>query len=183
MSWRKWLGLEEEPKKIEERTPQTLQVGDVVSYQDENYIVEQRVEYHGDGGDVWWDFLVVNPKEKFWLGVVEDEGLELTLYHNVGYRPPMPPPTELEYEGEKFHRSEYGFADAIIKKKSRLTNTGRVEYWDYDAESGKSMSVERWGINEVKEDQSRMTGTITCSIGTPIKPYMVTIFPGNPDDQ
>src|SRR5512133_3283034 len=120
VSWKKWFGIEDEPKKVEERTPQTLQVGDVVSYKDEDYIVEQRIEYHGDGGDVWWDFLVVNPKDKYWLGVVDDEGLELTLYHEIPFHPEMPPPTRLEWDGEQFARSEYGFADAVINRKSKV---------------------------------------------------------------
>jgi len=179
MSWRKWFGLEKEPERVEERTPQTLQVGDVVSYSDEDYIVEQRIEYHGDGGDIWWDFLLVNPRDKYWLGVVEDEGLQLTLYHDIPFYPDMPPPTSLNYEGESFKRIEYGFANAMIQKKSKLTHTGRVEYWDYESESGKQLSLERWGINEVKADQSRMTGTIHTSLGEIIKPYQIRIYPGS----
>lgn len=181
MSWKKWFGLEEQPKKVEERTPQTLQVGDVVSYKDGDYTVEQRIEYHGDGGDVWWDFLVVNPMDKYWLGVVEDEGLELTLYHDVPFHPDMPPATKLEYEGEEFTRSEYGFADAVINKKSKQTVAGRVEYWDYESETGKRLSIERWGRNEVRDDQSQMTGTVQASVGEVIKPYQIEIYPGNPE--
>lgn len=181
MSWRKWLGMEDEPKKVEERTPQTLQVGDVVSHAEEDYIVEQGIEYHGDGGDVWWDFLLVNPKDKYWLCVVEDEGLELTLYHDIPFHPDMPPATTLTYQGEAYRRSEYGFADAIIKKKSKLSTTGRVEYWDYESESGKQLSIERWGINEVREDQTQMTGMVHSSLGENIKPYQISIFPGQPE--
>ncbi|MCL4369394.1 MAG: DUF4178 domain-containing protein [Chloroflexi bacterium] len=181
MSWRKFFGMEKEPEKIEERTPQTLQVGDVVSYHDEDYFVEQRIEYHGDGGDVWWDFLLVNPQDKYWLGVVEDEGLALTLYHDVPFHPHMPPSDPLSYQEEEYHRTEYGFANAILKKKSKLSTTERVEYWDYESESGKQLSIERWGDNEVREDQSQMTGTIHCSIGETIKPYQITIYPGNPE--
>ncbi len=183
MSWRQWFGLENEPKKVEERTPQTLQVGDVVSYKDDDYMVDQRIEYRGDGGDVWWDFLLTNPKDNYWLGVVEDEGLVLTLYHSVPFHPDMPPPVHLEYQGEKYSRSEYGFADAVIRKKSKLTTSGRVEYWDYESETGRALSIERWGVNAVKEDQSQMTGTVQCSIGDVIKAYQITIFPGNPQDQ
>lgn len=183
MSWWKKLMGEDEPRKAEERTPQTLQVGDVVSYKDEDYIVEQRIEYRGDGGDVWWDFLLVNPKDKYWLGVVEDEGLVLTLYHDIPFHPDMPPPTKLEYQGEQFSRKEYGFADAVINKKSKMTTAGRVEYWDLESESGKQLSIERWGRNEVREDQSQMTGTTQCSLGEVIKPYQITIYPGKPEDQ
>jgi len=179
MSWRKWLGLEKEQERIEDRTPQTLQVGDVVSFGDEDYVVEQRIEYHGDGGDIWWDFLLVSPNDKCWLGVVEDEGLELTVYHAIPFHPEMPPANPLSYNGEQFHRAEYGFADAIIKKKSRLTTSGRVEYWDYESESGKQLCIERWGVNEIKEDQSQMTGTIQSYIGEIIKPHQIRIFPGS----
>lgn len=179
MNWRKWFGIEKEPERIEERTPQTLQVGDVVSYDGENYIVEQRIEYRGDGGDVWWDFLLVNPKDKYWLGVVEDEGLELTLYHTIPFHPDMPPSRSISYQGEQFHRTEYGFADALIQKKSRVTTTGRVEYWDYESESEKKLCIERWGINQVKEDQSQMTGTIQTYLGHAIKPYQIEIYPGS----
>ncbi len=182
MSWRKWFGLDKESEKPRERTPQTIQVGDVVSFGDEDYVVEQRIEYHGDGGDIWWDFLLVSPTDKCWLGVVEDEGLELTVYHNIPFLPTMPPPTSIEYKGEEFHRSEYGFADAIITKKSKVTTTGRVEYWDYVSESEKALCIERWGINEVRADQSQMTGSIQSSLGSMIQPYQITIYPGNPEE-
>ncbi len=182
MSWRKFFGMEKEPQKVEERTPQTLQVGDVVSYHGEqDYVVEQRIEYHGDGGDVWWDFLLISPEDKAWLGVVEDDGLALTLYRDVPFHPHMPPSDPLAYQDEQYYRKEYGFANAIIKRKSKLSTTQRVEYWDYESESGKQLSIERWGDNEVREDQSQMTGTIHCSIGQIIKPYQVTIYPGNPE--
>ncbi len=181
MSWRKFFGMEKEPEKVVERTPQTLQVGDVVSYQDEDYFVEQRIEYHGDGSDVWWDFLLVNPKDKYWLGVVEDEGLTLTLYQDIPFHPQMPPANPISYQDELYHRKEYGFANADIKKKSKLSTRERVEYWDYESDSGKQLSIERWGDNVVREDQSQMTGTLHCSIGDVIKPYRITILPGNPE--
>jgi hypothetical protein len=183
MSWRQWFGLDKQPAKLEERTPQTLQIGDVVSYKDEDYFVEQRIEYHGDGGDVWWDFLLVNPKDTYWLGVVEDEGLVLTLYHDIPFHPDMPPATRLDYEGDQYSRKEYGFADAVMKKKSKLTVSGRVEYWDYESENGTQLSIERWGLNEVRTDQSEMTGTVHCSMGNVIKPYQITLLPGKPEDQ
>lgn len=179
MSWRRFFGMEKEPEKIEERTPQTLQVGDVVSYRDEDYFVEQRIEYHGDGGDVWWDFLLVNPNDKCWLGVVEDAGLTLTIYHDIPFHPGMPPSDPLAYQGEQFYRKEYGFANATIRKRSGLTTRERVEYWDYESESGKQLSIERWGDNIVLDDQSRMTGTIHCSLGQIIKPYQIKILPGS----
>ncbi|MHB0870658.1 MAG: DUF4178 domain-containing protein [Chloroflexota bacterium] len=181
MSWRKWFGMEKEPERIEERTPQTLQVGDVVSYREEDYIVEQRIEYRGDGGDIWWDFLLVNPRDKHWLGVVEDEGLELTLYQDIPFHPDLPPANTVTWKGEQFHRAEYGFANAIVRKKSKLTTTERVEYWDYESESGQRLCIERWGDNVVKEDQSQMTGTIRCYTGEIIKPYQITIYPGSPE--
>jgi hypothetical protein len=182
MSWLKRLIGEDEPEKPEERTPQTIQVGDGVSYLGDDFIVEQRIEYHGDGGDVWWDFLLVSPEDKYWLGVVEDEGLELTLYHNIPFHPDMPPAKTLTWKDQSYYRKEYGFADAIIKKKSKLTTAGRVEYWDYESDEGKQLCVERWGDNEVREDQSAMTGTVGCSLGETIKPYQIKIFPGAPQE-
>ena len=80
-----------EEKPIRERTLQTLQVGDVVSYDDEDYTIEQRIEYHGDGGAIWWDYLIVNPLQKHWLGVTEDEGLEVMEWDDIPFHPDMPP--------------------------------------------------------------------------------------------
>jgi Domain of unknown function (DUF4178) len=179
MSWLKRLVGEDEPEKPKERTPQTMQVGDGVSYQSEDYIVEQSVEYHGDGGDVWWDFLLASPSDKYWLGVVEDEGLELTLYHAIPFHPDMPPSNPITWKDQSYRRKEYGFAGVIVKKKSKVATTGRVEYWDYENEDGKQLSIERWGDNEVREDQSAMTGTVACSLGEIIKPYQIKIYPGS----
>lgn len=181
MSWRKWFGMEKETEKLRDRTPRTMQVGDAVSWGEENFVVEQRVEYRGDGGDLWWDYLLMSPKEKYWLGVVEDEGLELTMYRQIPFYPEMPPDDVLIYQEERFHRTEYGFADAAIKKREGLTHAGRVEYWDYESESAKQLCIERWGVNEIKTVQSEMTGTIRSYVGDIIKEYQITIFPAEPE--
>lgn len=165
-----------EEKPIRERTLQTLQVGDVVSYDDEDYTTEQRIEYRGDGGAIWWDYLIVNPLQKHWLGVTEDEGLEVMEWDDIPFHPAMPPLPRLTYQGEQFARAEYGFADARVNRKSGQATFERVEYWDYESESGKRLGIERWGLNEVREDQTQMTGTIRASLGAPIKPYRVKIY-------
>ncbi len=164
------------PKPIAERTLQTLQVGDVVEYDDQSYTVEQRNEYHGDGGAIWWDYLIVNPMQKYWMGVTEDDGLEVWLWSDIPFHPTMPPAPQLAYAGEQFARAEYGFADARITRKVGPNTFGRVEYWDYEGESGKRLGVERWGLNDVRDDQSQMTGTIHTNLGEAIKPYQVKIY-------
>ena len=45
--------------------------------------------------------------------------------------------------------------------------------------NGQQLSIERWGDNEVREDQSAMTGTVACSLGEIIKPYQIKIYPGS----
>jgi hypothetical protein len=164
-----------EPKPIRERTLETLQVDDVVDFEDQHYTVEQRIEYHGDGGAIWWDYLIANPMEKYFLGVTADDGLEVWLWREIAFRPEMPPPTRLTFEGEEFVRAEYGFADAHIDRRGRDT-IERVEYWDYESASGKRLGLERWGLNEVRDDQSQMTGTIRSALGEQIKPYRVKIY-------
>src|SRR5438552_1891130 len=107
---KRFFGFNPPPKALAERTPETIQVGDAIEIRGDNYTVQQRVEYRGDGGDVWWDYLVQTPQGKRWLGVVDDNGLELTVYDEVRFYPDMPPATRLEVQGKIFNRTEYGFA-------------------------------------------------------------------------
>lgn len=171
----KLFGKREE-SLIRERTLQTLEVNDVVSFDDNDYTVEQCIEYHGDGGAIWWDHLIVNPRDRFWLGVTEDEGLAVVLWHEVPFHPDMPPPAKLARDGEQFSRTEYGFADARITRKNGPPTMERVEYWDYESETGRRLGIERWGQNEVREDQSKMTGTIRVAQGDSLKPYRIKIY-------
>lgn len=163
-------------KPIRERTLQTLQVADVVSFDDQDFTVEQRIEYHGDGGAVWWDYLITNPMGRVWLGVIEDEGLQVFVWKNISFHPDMPPPTKLSFQGESFVRTEYGFADARITRREGPGTMERVEYWDYESDSGKRLNVERWGQNEVREDQTQMTGTTRATVGEETKPYRIKIY-------
>lgn len=171
----KLFGKREE-QAIKERTLQTLLVGDVISYDDEDYTVEQRIEYHGDGGAIWWDYLITNPTTKCWLGVTEDEGVTVLLWHDIPFHPDMPPPLRLTYQNEQFDRAEYGFADARIVRRAGPGTMERVEYWDYESGSGALLSLERWGQNEVREDQRQMTGTIRATLGEEVKAYRVKIY-------
>lgn len=175
---KRFMGFNPEPKRVAERAPETIQVGDAIEIEGDNYTVQQRIEYRGDGGAVWWDYVVQTADGRRTLGVVDDDGLELTVWDEVRYFPTMPPAATLEVEGETYHRAEYGFANATTHRRSGIV-PGRVEYWDYESTSGQKLNIERWGENDYRADQSQMTGTIQVSRGRSIKPYQLKIYPGS----
>lgn len=164
-------------EQVADRTPQTLQVGDAVSYDGENLLVEQRITYHGDGGDIWWNFVLVGPERKLLLDVDEDDGLELTMYEEAPFHPPLPVRGPVTYRGTVFEQDEHGFADASVVRRNSAT-TERVEYWYLEAADGQQMLIRRLGDNEEQLDPALMTGTVIVHVGVTIKPHQIALFPG-----
>ena len=159
------------------RNPTSLQVGDAVSYLSEDFTVEQRHELHGDGGDIWWSFLIQSPERRLWLDVDEDQGLTLTIYEPSSVHVALPIGETLAAAGKTYHVDEHGFANDIVTRRSGESGE-RVEYWYLASDEGDQMVVRRLGDNELTDDPALRTGTIEVGIGKEIKTYELTIFQG-----
>ena len=164
-------------RPMAERSVQTLRVGDAVSYLGEDFTVEQRHELHGDGGDVWWTYLIQSPERRLWLDVDEDQGLTLTVYEPSSVHVAIPVAETVTAGGTTFHSDEHGFANDVITRRTGESGE-RVEYWYLAADDGRQMVVRRLGDNELTDDPALRTGTVEVGIGKEIKQYELKIYQG-----
>jgi len=162
---------------LSDRTPQTLQVGDAVSYDGENFLVEQRITYHGDGGDLWWNFVLVGSQRQLLFDVDEDDGLDLTMYEEAQFHPSLPLRGPVSYQGATYEQEEHGFADASVNRRNSAT-AERVEYWYLEAADDHQMMIRRLGDNEEQLDPALATGTVIVHVGVTIKQHQISLFPG-----
>ncbi len=178
------------PAPLPDRAPQDLQIGDMVEIDSETaeldwlknseFGVEERVVYRGEGGGIWWAFLLVSPEDKAWLSVVDDEGVELALYRPVQYRPEFPLPDRITLEGKEFTLTQQGFARGQVQRRSgHLSEEERLEYWSLEGPEGVSLAIERWGLTDDR-DVPAGVGSVSVTVGTPLKSYQVKIYPAAP---
>ena len=160
-----------------QRTPQTLRVGDAVSYLGEDFTVEQRHELRGDGGDVWWTFLIQSPERRLWMDVDEDQGLTLTIYEPSSVHVTLPITDTLSVKDKTFHIDEHGFANDAVSRRAGESSE-RVEYWYLASDDDDQMVVRRLGDNEITDNPALQTGTVEVGIGKEIKSYELKIFQG-----
>lgn len=150
-----------------ERALTDLRLNDIVVYYDGDYSVEGRITY-SQGGWHWFSFLLEDGDKKLWLSVENDEGLELSMWKDItGLMLPSPPPSVVEYEGEIYEIDERGKAVAKSMGRTGRAVESPVEYYDYESESGKYLSVEDWG------------GEVEISVGMPVREDELTVFPGD----
>ncbi len=159
----------------EEQNPTNLRVGDAVSIGGDDLTVEQCHELHGDGGDIWWKYLLQSPERRIWLDVDEDQGLTLTTYEPVRVHVSMPVPPALSLAGKTFSIDEHGFANDVVTKRSG-TGAERVEYWYLSSEDGSQLAIWRLGDNPDDLDATQQTGTVEVGLGQEIKSYQLTIY-------
>ncbi|MCL4541989.1 MAG: DUF4178 domain-containing protein [Chloroflexi bacterium] len=159
----------------EERNPTDLRVGDAVSVAGDDFTVEQRHELRGDGGDVWWKYLLQSTERRLWLDVDEDQGLTLTTYELIRLHVPIPVPSVLSVAGKAFTVEEHGFANDVMTKRSG-TSAERVEYWYLSSEDGGQLAIWRLGDNPDNLDATQQTGTVEVGLGQEIKSYQLTIY-------
>ncbi len=164
-------------QQIQQHTAQSLQVGDAVSYLGEDFTVEQRHELHGDGGDLWWTYLIQSPERRLWLDVDEDQGLTLTIYEPSTVHVPIPVADTVVVNDKTFHSGEHGFANDVVTRRSGQSGE-RVEYWYLTGDAGEQLVVRRLGDNEITDDPALRTGTVEVGIGKEIKQYEIKIFQG-----
>lgn len=162
--------------KPRHRAPQrnlfTIQIGDVVSYDERDYIVQQVLTYN-EGGYQWFDYQLVDGNDEIWLGVDDDDGIEVGVYREIDLDLEEPIPRQVSHEGLTFKLEEKGSAQVVSRTEYAGNRPVNVYYWDFESTDGdKYLSVEKWG-NEIE-----------ASVGYSVKPYEIKIFPkGDESDQ
>lgn len=164
----KWF-QKSKPKEndVKARTPLTIQVGDIVTYDLMDYEVVGKITYK-DGSYKWFAYQLLEGRNTIWLSAEMDDELDLGIYKSVSLSVEEPFPQKLEYEGKTYHLEEKGKAE--VKGEGRSENIdGRVtHYGDYsDVDGEQYLSVETWGTET------------EVSLGTSVEEYEIKILAGS----
>lgn len=159
-----FLKPKQEQPKIVPRNFFNIQVGDVVTYDEIDYMVKQVYEYN-EGGYKWMDYHLVDNENDIWFGVDDDDGVELSMYHKVPWEDESFP-KKVVHDGVTYYKEEHSTARVINKSDYTDTKAVQVEYADYENEAGnKYLSLERWADD------------FEASVGFSIKPHHIKIYP------
>jgi hypothetical protein len=164
---RKLFGKKEVVREVKERTVLTIEVGDIITYDLEDYQVVGKLVYH-DHGFEWTAFQLQSPSSTIWLSAEMDDELYVGIYKKVQLKLKEPLPKELSYDGIKFYLDESGVAR--VKGEGRGSNVNNMEckYYDYcDDDEEQFLSVEVWGSE------------VEVSYGYEIEEYEIKIIAGN----
>lgn len=160
------------PKKekrvdVRERTPLSIQVGDIVTYDLADYEVVGKITYR-DHSYEWIAYQLIEGRSSVWLSVEMDEELELGIYRKVNLQVDEPYPKTLIYEGRTYYLDEEGKAEVSGEGRSQNINGRTTHYGDYiNDEEDQYLSVEKWGSE------------VEVSIGSEIEEYEIKIIAGS----
>ncbi|GAA0484241.1 hypothetical protein GCM10008986_06840 [Salinibacillus aidingensis] len=163
----KLFGKKDNKPEIEERTVLNMKVGDIVTYDLEDYEVTGKIDYR-DSGYKWTAYQLLKGRDSIWLSAEMDDELEVGIYKKIQLPVTEPFPKTLEYEGTTYYLSEDGQAQVTGFGRSEPLSGRQVHYGDYiDDEEENFLSVENWGPE------------IEVSAGYPIKEYEIKIIAGS----
>lgn len=144
----------------------TLELGDVVQYDNVDWIIEDKLTYSDDGWE-WVEYLLQDGDRIGFLSVEDDDTLEVTFTEKVTDCPiDLPPPSQVTYRQQIFNRSETG--TATLKRQRKPDRPAETcQYHDYSGPNGTIMSIEVWGRE------------VEVSVGKTVRPYQLTFLPGD----
>ncbi|WP_017663235.1 DUF4178 domain-containing protein [Baaleninema simplex] len=149
------------------RTLFTLQIGDIVQFEDRDWVVEGKLTYDDDGF-VWLEYMVQDGDDIRWLSVSEDDTIEVSWLESIADDLEISgkPPKTLEYGGETFTRVESGKANMSRMGTIQKRKAESCRYYDYEGDGDRVLSVENWD------------GDIEVSVGYSIRPSQLSLLPG-----
>ena len=155
-----------------ERTLFTLQIGDVVQYEQRDWILETVYRYQQDKFE-WVEYLLRDNDDAAWLVVVEDDWLEVSWLTSVaedqlGIK--LPPPRYINHEGISYSLREKG--EARYSTEGRVNNQeGSCIFYDYLAKEGLILSIEQY--------DSASAGGLDINVGRKINSLDLRLLPGD----
>lgn len=144
-----------------------IQVGDVVSYDDVDYMVKNKITYEEDGF-YWYDYLLedATTDTEVWLSVEDDDGLSIGIFREIELDGLPPVPRQISHGGKTYKQTEHSHATVSLEREDADRDTSsQVEYWDFEGPNDTYLSVLRWG------------GNYEASVGSEVQEYQVKIFP------
>ncbi|WP_100330067.1 DUF4178 domain-containing protein [Bacillus xiapuensis] len=153
--------------EIEERTVLNLQVGDIVTYNLEDYQVVGKLHYN-DSGYTWDAYQLQGEGKIKWLSVEMDDELEIGMYERANLQLDQPIPESVAYKDRQYHLSEQGTAFVKGEGRSQNVHGKDMEYYDFEDNSEEHfLSVEIWGSE------------VEVSYGYAIEEYEIKILAGS----
>ena len=136
---------EQDVPVVKERNVFTIEVGDIVAYDLEDYEVVGKLTYN-DSGFEWIAYQLESPSGTVWLSAEMDDQVYLGIYEKIKLKLDEPIPKEIEYNGTRYYLDESGLARVKGEGRGKNVNDMNCRYFDYeDEEEEKYLSVEIWG--------------------------------------
>ncbi len=150
-----------------ERSIFNLQIGDIVQYMAEDWVVEGKLTYD-EGGYSWFEYMLQEGDRIRWLSVEEDDIVEVSwLQPTDALEISGTPPKQLTFDGETYRRTGSGEATMNRVGNIRRFQFEQCRYYDYEGSGDKVISVEEWD------------GEIEVTVGKTIRPSELTLLPGS----
>lgn len=146
-----------------------LQVGDVVTYDEIDHIVRNKITYEEDGF-YWYDYQLVDEAtdSEIWLSAEDDDGVSIGIYREIVLDGIPPVGKSITYEGKTYRQVEHSHANVTLEREEAdRDTTSQVEYWDFEGPNDTYLGVSRWG------------GNYEASVGSEIHDYDLKIFPAS----
>ena len=140
--------LELPPPPAEERTFESLQIGDVVSWGDDDWVVQQRATYLEEG-EIWWLYALDEgtgqDESQVFLEVRRHDGTEVAFFHIANDAPLFGQLSHgLTFRGQSFLLESRG--DAVVALDARADDAGlvagRLRYSRYRGPGGLWLTIE-----------------------------------------
>jgi Domain of unknown function (DUF4178) len=149
------------------RTVFDLQVGDIVQYGGEDWVVEGRLTYN-DGGYTWLEYLLQDGDRIRWLSVEEDDRLQVLWLETIAdVDVTGTPPRSLTLANVAYRQVESGTARMSRTGTTLNRQAQRCQYFDYDGPGEQVLSIENWD------------GDIEVTAGVRISPRSLILLPGD----
>ena len=144
-----------------------LAPGDVVAHDGTDFIIDRTMHFDEDGF-TWKEHLLTDPVagRKMWLGVEDDDGLEVTLWERVSGVTLEPGPGSLDHDGVTYRREEQGSARFRVEETGGTTGEeGTMQFADYSA-GDRLLAFEKYG-----------TGSWEVSTGHVVSEHALDVYP------
>ncbi|WP_186578381.1 DUF4178 domain-containing protein [Aquibacillus kalidii] len=163
----KLFSKQQSKPEIKERTPLSIEVGDIVVYDLGDYEVIGKITYR-QGSYEWIAYQLLEGNNTLWLSAEMDDELELGIYKKIQLPIEGVFPKKLNYEGKVFYLDEEGEARVVGEGRSKNINGMMMEYAEYcDDDEEQFISLEYWGTE------------IEASLGYSIEAYELKIIAGS----
>lgn len=162
-----WRANNNDGSQVVQRTLTNLQIGDIISYDLEDYKVEGVTTYRS-GGQVKYGYLLSGPRNGY-LMIEQRESIRAYLYETLDARLENPEEInhEMIYDDVSYFEQARGEFSVNVHGRSAFNSYDILYWWLHVSDDGGAMLFE-W-----------QSGEIIIRVGNKVKPSEVMILPGS----